>query len=85
MYRMAMTGAGIDRHLFCLYVVSRYLGVQSPFLAQVSPRGRGRAWHTGHRAGSGVQGLGCSGGRAVGRGGRGGTAGCRRVQGGARG
>ncbi|XP_074000301.1 carnitine O-palmitoyltransferase 1, muscle isoform isoform X2 [Numenius arquata] len=35
MYRMAMTGAGIDRHLFCLYVVSRYLGVQSPFLAQV--------------------------------------------------
>lgn len=39
MYRMAMTGAGIDRHLFCLYVVSRYLGVQSPFLAQVSPGG----------------------------------------------
>lgn len=36
MYRMAMTGAGIDRHLFCLYVVSRYLGVESPFLAQVS-------------------------------------------------
>ncbi|XP_068256630.1 carnitine O-palmitoyltransferase 1, muscle isoform isoform X3 [Nyctibius grandis] len=35
MYRMAMTGAGIDRHLFCLYVVSRYLGLQSPFLAQV--------------------------------------------------
>ncbi|NXF41686.1 CPT1B palmitoyltransferase, partial [Nyctibius bracteatus] len=35
MYRMAMTGAGIDRHLFCLYVVSRYLGMQSPFLAQV--------------------------------------------------
>ncbi|XP_040452496.1 carnitine O-palmitoyltransferase 1, muscle isoform [Falco naumanni] len=35
MYRLAMTGAGIDRHLFCLYVVSRYLGIQSPFLAQV--------------------------------------------------
>ncbi|NXL40603.1 CPT1B palmitoyltransferase, partial [Glaucidium brasilianum] len=35
LYRLAMTGAGIDRHLFCLYVVSRYLGVQSPFLAQV--------------------------------------------------
>ncbi|XP_064355550.1 carnitine O-palmitoyltransferase 1, muscle isoform isoform X2 [Dromaius novaehollandiae] len=35
MCRMAMTGAGIDRHLFCLYVVSRYLGVRSPFLAQV--------------------------------------------------
>uniref|UniRef100_A0A8D0G1G8 Carnitine O-palmitoyltransferase 1, muscle isoform n=1 Tax=Sphenodon punctatus TaxID=8508 RepID=A0A8D0G1G8_SPHPU len=35
LYRLAMTGAGIDRHLFCLYVVSRYLGVDSPFLAQV--------------------------------------------------
>ncbi|XP_043824790.1 carnitine O-palmitoyltransferase 1, muscle isoform isoform X2 [Dromiciops gliroides] len=35
MYRLAMTGAGIDRHLFCLYVVSKYLGLHSPFLAQV--------------------------------------------------
>uniref|UniRef100_A0A8C0CPH5 Carnitine O-palmitoyltransferase 1, muscle isoform n=1 Tax=Balaenoptera musculus TaxID=9771 RepID=A0A8C0CPH5_BALMU len=35
MYRLAMTGAGIDRHLFCLYVVSKYLGVKSPFLAEV--------------------------------------------------
>ncbi|NXX39603.1 CPT1B palmitoyltransferase, partial [Tricholaema leucomelas] len=35
LYRLAMTGAGIDRHLFCLYVVSRYLGVHSPFLDQV--------------------------------------------------
>ncbi|XP_063164909.1 carnitine O-palmitoyltransferase 1, muscle isoform isoform X2 [Candoia aspera] len=35
MYRLAMTGAGIDRHLFCLYVVSRYLGVKSPFLDKV--------------------------------------------------
>uniref|UniRef100_A0A8C4R286 carnitine O-palmitoyltransferase n=1 Tax=Eptatretus burgeri TaxID=7764 RepID=A0A8C4R286_EPTBU len=35
LYRLAMTGAGIDRHLFCLYVVSRYLGVDSPFLSQV--------------------------------------------------
>ncbi|XP_074832845.1 carnitine O-palmitoyltransferase 1, muscle isoform isoform X2 [Carettochelys insculpta] len=35
MCRLAMTGAGIDRHLFCLYVVSQYLGVESPFLAQV--------------------------------------------------
>ncbi|XP_078534067.1 carnitine O-palmitoyltransferase 1, muscle isoform isoform X1 [Lissotriton helveticus] len=35
MYRLAMTGAGIDRHLFCLYLVSRYLGVESPFLKQV--------------------------------------------------
>ncbi|XP_056285212.1 carnitine O-palmitoyltransferase 1, liver isoform-like isoform X2 [Pseudoliparis swirei] len=32
---MAMTGAGIDRHLFCLYVVSKYLRVESPFLKQV--------------------------------------------------
>ncbi|XP_069485554.1 carnitine O-palmitoyltransferase 1, muscle isoform [Ambystoma mexicanum] len=35
MYRLAMTGCGIDRHLFCLYLVSRYLGVESPFLKQV--------------------------------------------------
>ncbi|XP_064416529.1 carnitine O-palmitoyltransferase 1, liver isoform isoform X2 [Latimeria chalumnae] len=35
MYRLAMTGAGIDRHLFCLYVVSKYLGVDSPFLNEV--------------------------------------------------
>ncbi|XP_050391317.1 carnitine O-palmitoyltransferase 1, liver isoform isoform X1 [Patella vulgata] len=34
-YRDAMTGKGIDRHLFCLYVVSKYLGVDSPFLAEV--------------------------------------------------
>lgn len=40
MYRLAMTGAGIDRHLFCLYVVSKYLGVSSPFLAEVSVDGR---------------------------------------------
>lgn len=33
--RMANTGAGIDRHLFCLYVVSKYLGVESPFLKEV--------------------------------------------------
>uniref|UniRef100_A0A673AX59 carnitine O-palmitoyltransferase n=1 Tax=Sphaeramia orbicularis TaxID=375764 RepID=A0A673AX59_9TELE len=35
LYRMAMTGAGIDRHLFCLYVVSKYLGEESPFLKEV--------------------------------------------------
>ncbi|XP_066439299.1 carnitine O-palmitoyltransferase 1, liver isoform isoform X1 [Eleutherodactylus coqui] len=35
MYRLAMTGGGIDRHLFCLYVVSKYLGVDSPFLKEV--------------------------------------------------
>uniref|UniRef100_A0A6Q2XZ28 carnitine O-palmitoyltransferase n=1 Tax=Esox lucius TaxID=8010 RepID=A0A6Q2XZ28_ESOLU len=35
LYRHAMTGAGIDRHLFCLYVVSKYLGVESPFLNEV--------------------------------------------------
>uniref|UniRef100_A0A3Q3QJU0 carnitine O-palmitoyltransferase n=1 Tax=Monopterus albus TaxID=43700 RepID=A0A3Q3QJU0_MONAL len=34
LYRMAMTGAGIDRHLFCLYVVSKYLGVESSFLKE---------------------------------------------------
>ncbi|XP_077425137.1 carnitine O-palmitoyltransferase 1, liver isoform isoform X1 [Vanacampus margaritifer] len=35
MYRLAMTGMGIDRHLFCLYVVSKYLGEDSPFLKEV--------------------------------------------------
>ncbi|KAM9783830.1 carnitine O-palmitoyltransferase 1, liver isoform isoform X1 [Syngnathus typhle] len=35
LYRLAMTGAGIDRHLFCLYIVSKYLGVESPFLKEV--------------------------------------------------
>ncbi|XP_030621951.1 carnitine palmitoyltransferase 1Aa (liver) [Chanos chanos] len=35
MYRMAMIGKGIDRHLFCLYVVSKYLGQDSPFLQEV--------------------------------------------------
>ena len=28
----AMTGQGIDRHLFCLYVISKYLEIESPFL-----------------------------------------------------
>ena len=28
----AMVGQGIDRHLFCLYVVSKYLNIESPFL-----------------------------------------------------
>ncbi|XP_071751239.1 carnitine O-palmitoyltransferase 1, liver isoform [Centroberyx gerrardi] len=35
MYRLAMTGKGIDRHLFCLYLVSKYLGEDSPFLKEV--------------------------------------------------
>ncbi|XP_065447990.1 carnitine O-palmitoyltransferase 1, liver isoform isoform X7 [Chrysemys picta bellii] len=41
LYRLAMTGAGIDRHLFCLYVVSKYLGVESPFLKEVADDGYG--------------------------------------------
>lgn len=56
MYRLAMTGAGIDRHLFCLYVVSKYLGVSSPFLAEVSAFDRGglacRSWPVFRLAGS---------------------------------
>uniref|UniRef100_A0A146KJV7 carnitine O-palmitoyltransferase n=1 Tax=Lygus hesperus TaxID=30085 RepID=A0A146KJV7_LYGHE len=34
-YQNAMVGRGIDRHLFCLYVVSKYLEVDSPFLKEV--------------------------------------------------
>lgn len=32
LYQSAMTGKGVDRHLFTLYVVSRYLGLDSKFL-----------------------------------------------------
>ena len=31
-YQNAMTGRGVDRHLFALYVVSKYLNVESEFL-----------------------------------------------------
>uniref|UniRef100_A0AAQ6A2P0 carnitine O-palmitoyltransferase n=1 Tax=Amphiprion ocellaris TaxID=80972 RepID=A0AAQ6A2P0_AMPOC len=41
MYRLAMTGGGIDRHLFCLYVVSKYLGEDSAFLKEVADDGYG--------------------------------------------
>ncbi|XP_049811314.1 carnitine O-palmitoyltransferase 1, liver isoform isoform X1 [Schistocerca nitens] len=34
-YQHAMCGKGIDRHLFCLYVVSKYLEVDSAFLKEV--------------------------------------------------
>ncbi|CAF3084968.1 unnamed protein product [Rotaria socialis] len=34
-YRDAMSGKGIDRHLFCLYVISKYLKLDSPFLQNV--------------------------------------------------
>nr|CAB3230596.1 carnitine O-palmitoyltransferase 1, muscle isoform-like [Phallusia mammillata] len=34
-YKEAMAGMGIDRHLFCLYVVSKYLKIESPFLQKV--------------------------------------------------
>ena len=34
-YQDAMCGRGIDRHLFCLYVVSKYLELDSPFLKTV--------------------------------------------------
>lgn len=35
-YQDAMCGKGIDRHLFCLYVISKYLELDSPFLKEVS-------------------------------------------------
>uniref|UniRef100_A0A2L2XZS8 carnitine O-palmitoyltransferase n=1 Tax=Parasteatoda tepidariorum TaxID=114398 RepID=A0A2L2XZS8_PARTP len=34
-YLNAMVGKGIDRHIFCLYVVSKHLEVESPFLKEV--------------------------------------------------
>lgn len=39
-YRDAMCGKGIDRHLFCLYVISKYLELDSPFLKTVRIRKR---------------------------------------------
>lgn len=33
--KAAMSGQGVDRHLFALYVVSQFLHLQSPFLDQV--------------------------------------------------
>nr|XP_020859408.1 carnitine O-palmitoyltransferase 1, brain isoform isoform X7 [Phascolarctos cinereus] len=33
--RAALTGEGVDRHLFCLYLVSQLLRLPSPFLTQV--------------------------------------------------
>lgn len=34
-YQDAMCGKGVDRHLFCLFVVSKYLELDSPFLNEV--------------------------------------------------
>merc|ERR550539_519111 len=34
-FRDAMTGRGVDRHLFCLFVVSKYLEIEEPFLKEV--------------------------------------------------
>lgn len=33
--RKAMAAQGVDRHLFCLYVVSKYLEIDSPFLSEI--------------------------------------------------
>uniref|UniRef100_A0A1I7RPW4 carnitine O-palmitoyltransferase n=2 Tax=Bursaphelenchus xylophilus TaxID=6326 RepID=A0A1I7RPW4_BURXY len=37
LYRDAMCGQGIDRHLFALYVVLRYLEEESPFMNKIMP------------------------------------------------
>lgn len=37
LYRDAMCGKGIDRHLFALYVIKRYLEEESPFFDKVFP------------------------------------------------
>ncbi|CAO4378514.1 unnamed protein product [Caenorhabditis nigoni] len=37
-YRTAMAGKGVDRHLFALYVVARYLEIKVPFLDNVFKR-----------------------------------------------
>lgn len=37
--KAAMSGQGTDRHLFALYIMSRFLHVPSPFLTQVGAGG----------------------------------------------
>uniref|UniRef100_A0A0N5A3Y5 Carn_acyltransf domain-containing protein n=1 Tax=Parastrongyloides trichosuri TaxID=131310 RepID=A0A0N5A3Y5_PARTI len=37
LYRDAMVGKGIDRHLFALYVIKRYLEEESPFFDKIFP------------------------------------------------
>ncbi|VDM60070.1 unnamed protein product [Angiostrongylus costaricensis] len=37
LYRDAMCGKGIDRHLFALYVIKRYLEEESPFFDRIFP------------------------------------------------
>ena len=39
--KAAMSGQGIDRHLFALYIMSRLLHMQSPFLTQVRKKRSG--------------------------------------------
>ena len=34
-YLDSMTGKGIDRHLFCFYIISKYLELNSPFLDRI--------------------------------------------------
>ena len=43
-YQDAMSGKGVDRHLFCLYVVSRYLEQDSPFLQVRTIWGSVKRW-----------------------------------------
>ncbi|XP_063681004.1 carnitine O-palmitoyltransferase 1, liver isoform-like isoform X4 [Bolinopsis microptera] len=35
LFRESMSGKGVDRHMFCLYIVSKFLGEESPFLQEV--------------------------------------------------
>ncbi|KIH49478.1 Choline/Carnitine O-acyltransferase [Ancylostoma duodenale] len=37
LYRDAMCGKGVDRHLFALYVIKRYLEEESPFFDKIFP------------------------------------------------
>lgn len=49
--KAAMSGQGVDRHLFALYIVSQFLHLQSPFLDQVRVRGKREAGNHGRREG----------------------------------
>lgn len=47
--KAAMSGQGVDRHLFALYVVSQFLHLQSPFLDQVGVQGKREVGNHGRR------------------------------------
>lgn len=51
--KAAMSGQGVDRHLFALHIVSQLLHLQAPFLDQVGVQGSGEPREEGGTWGQG--------------------------------